>query len=124
MKKGLITALALAAGLAAPAYADPAATRYLVELTIRSPDGQVLSPSLIVDAGKSATFMKADKGYWFKMMARPHASGLVEVDVDSVFSSPEGMRHYGTNVELKAGAEPSVITSGQMHLTIRARPTR
>lgn len=124
MKQGLITALALAVGFAAPAYADPAASRFLVELTIRSPDGQILSPSLIVDADKSATFMKADKGYWFKMMARPHASGLVEVDVDSVFSSPEGMHHYGSNVELKAGAEPSVLTSGEMRLTIRARATR
>lgn len=121
MKRAMILALVFAGALGAGAEASPAASRYLVELTIRSGDRTVATPSLLVDTGKSATFMKSDKDYWFKLVARPDAAGTVSVDFDSTFTSPEGMSHYGTTVDLQAGAAPSVITSREMRFTIRAR---
>lgn len=121
MKRAIILGLALAGGLGTAAHAAETPSRYLVEVTIRSADGKVDTPSLLVDVEKSAAFMKADKNAWFKMMARPHASGRVEVDLDRVVSLPEGLMHYGSSIELQAGAEPSVITSGEMRFTVRAR---
>jgi hypothetical protein len=121
MRRAIILALALAAGASAAAHPGATPSRYLIEVTIRSADGKVDTPSLLVDVEKSAAFMKADKGYWFKMMARPHASGRVEVDLDRVVSLPQGLMHYGSSIELQAGGEPSEITSGDVRFTVRAR---
>jgi hypothetical protein len=102
--------LGLAAIAAAPLGAAPAApAHYLVHFEVRE-DGQLVAmPSMTVETGQGATFMRGDQSYSLTLVATPDAARNVAIAVDLSISGPNGPSHQYSTLDIAADGAARAI---------------
>jgi hypothetical protein len=103
-------ALGLATIAASPLGAAPAApAQYLVHFELREAGRLIATPSLTVDTGKAATFMKADKSYALTLVATPDAARNVSIVFDMSSWGPHGLSHQDSTLRIAADGKTQAI---------------